>query len=497
MAEKLHLREFLQEDQEPFLLKHYISERRSQLKRVTPSPNSTLPQQLKKNPQNSNFPLNKCFLTSLQNATKSPLLLSPKKSTPLTLRPSNAKTASLLLEAALRIHTNKNAKPKPKPNRALGIFGSLFKKLTNRKRETIEGGAVAKVNKDSDDDDVVVVGSCEVGFTCSCNGRPSSAVWSESNEDKSLDLESSSSGNSFDDSVVEEIEFLNKGKLINADDHGFFCQSPFRFSLQRSPDYSGRRTPVFSSPAAAPCRRKTEDKEINGADGVNKFHSGEEEEDKEQCSPVSVLDPPFDDDNDDGHDHDNGDDVFDLDCSYANVQRTKQHLLDRLCRFEKLAELDPVELEKRMLDHEDREYETFTEEDDDHEDVDSETACEENILRGEMFEILCCRSSVQQDTQQAQAEDLKRLVYDLIKEEETTQVNNNCSDMVIRRVLRKLELWKEVESNTIDMMIEEDFSREQCRWKKNDEHTKELAVEVELAIFCFLVEELSEELLIC
>ena len=258
MAEKLHLREFLQEDQEPFLLKHYISERRSQLKRVTPSPNSTLQQHLKKNPQNSNFPLNKCFLTSLQNATKSPLLLSPKKSTPLTLRPSNAKTASLLLEAALRIHTNKNAKPKPKPNRALGIFGSLFKKLTNRKRETIEGGAVAKVNKDSDDDDVVVVGSCEVGFTCSCNGRPSSAVWSESNEDKSLDLESSSSGNSFDDSVVEEIEFLNKGKLINADDHGFFCQSPFRFSLQRSPDYSGRRTPVFSSPAAAPCRRKTE-----------------------------------------------------------------------------------------------------------------------------------------------------------------------------------------------------------------------------------------------
>ena len=55
-------------------------------------------------------------------------------------------------------------------------------------------------------------------------------------------------------------------------------------------------------------------------------------------------------------------------------------------------------------------------------------------------------------------------------------------------------MWKEVESNTIDMMIEEDFSREQCRWKKNAEHTSELAVELELAIFCFLVEDLSEEL---
>ena len=107
-----------------------------------------------------------------------------------------------------------------------------------------------------------------------------------------------------------------------------------------------------------------------------------------------------------------------------------------------------------------------------------------------MFEILC-HSSVE-DTQQQTPEDLKRLVYDLIKEEEREV--NNSSDMVIRRVLRRLELWKEVESNTIDMMIEEDFSREQCRWKKNAEHTSELAVELELAIFCFLVEELSEEL---
>ena len=41
----------------------------------------------------------------------------------------------------------------------------------------------------------------------------------------------------------------------------------------------------------------------------------EEEEEKEQCSPVSVLDPPFQDD-DEGHDDEDG---FDLECSYANV----------------------------------------------------------------------------------------------------------------------------------------------------------------------------------
>lgn len=216
---------------------------------------------------------------------------------------------------------------------------------------------------------------------------------------------------------------------------------------------------------------------MNGADGVNKFQSGEEEEDKEQCSPVSVLDPPFDDDDDDdGHENDHGEDGFDLDCSYANVQRTKLQLLDRLQRFEKLAELDPIELEKRMLDQEE-EYETF---------IEDET-CEEKVLREKVFEILChARVNDMQQT----PEDLKRLVYDLIMEEETQVNSSEERNMVIKRVCRRLELWKEVKSNTIDMMIQEDFSREEGMWKKNADQTREIALELEHAIFCFLVEEL-------
>jgi hypothetical protein len=57
---------------------------------------------------------------------------------------------------------------------------------------------------------------------------------------------------------------------------------------------------------------------------VNKFQSGEDEEEKEQRSPVSVLDPPFqdydDDDDDDCHENDDEEGDFDLECSYANVQ---------------------------------------------------------------------------------------------------------------------------------------------------------------------------------
>ena len=52
----------------------------------------------------------------------------------------------------------------------------------------------------------------------------------------------------------------------------------------------------------------------------------EEEEEKEQCSPVSVLDPPFQDDGygpvDDDDDDDDENDGFDLECSYEIVQST-------------------------------------------------------------------------------------------------------------------------------------------------------------------------------
>lgn len=49
-----------------------------------------------------------------------------------------------------------------------------------------------------------------------------------------------------------------------------------------------------------------------------------EEEEEEQCSPVSVLDRPFEDDDRhaDDDDGDNGIDRFDLECTYAFGQST-------------------------------------------------------------------------------------------------------------------------------------------------------------------------------
>ncbi|KAL5067739.1 hypothetical protein RYX36_018626 [Vicia faba] len=478
MAQK-HLHELLQEDQEPFLLNDYISDRLYQLKRLSSNTTLQLQKQQHKPPTtNVNFCKHVCFF-SFQNTPdiRNSPLKSPIRSSNNIFLQIPAKTASLLLDAAIKIQSNK---PKNKnKNKSFGVFGSFFKKLTQRSRSKTEGDVSVKdiLRWDSRNRKSFNQGGTEV---CSCNGRhSSSAVWSESNE-----AETSSSGHSCDS--VEEVEFVMMNtKKQNADcacfdQHGFFCESPFRFILEKSPFTSGRRTPEFSSPVDSPNRHQPEDKQNNGGEGVNKFESGEDEEEKEQCSPVSVLDTPFEDYHDDEcHENDDEERDFDLDCSYANMQKTKQQLLERLRRFEQLAELNPLELEKRM--QEDDDYETFYENDD---DVD----CEEKALREIVCEILCHSSDHERWQEQ---EVLKRLVYDLIKEELNYSQDMNC---VVKRVCKKMELWKKVESNTIDMMIEEDFTREEIGWKKNDEVTRELAGEVEVAIFCFLVDEFSKEL---
>lgn len=273
MAHK-HLHELLKEDQEPFLLNKYISDRRSQMKKKRPSSTTTL--QLKKPKPKpiyhpSNFPSHFCknaclFSFPQQNTTPDNLLKSPlmEFASPANncKSPSNkspnaiflhipTRTASLLLEAALRIHKHSSPTKKPKshnPTNAFGVFGSFFKRLTHRNRKQ----------------EIQAEEKKQQGIVC---GRSSSAVWSETetNEDKSLDTETSSSSLCLS-YESDEIDFLSKrNKYLNHcayclvdddDDDDTFCEGPFRFVLRRSPS-SGRRTPELASPASS-SRRRTE-----------------------------------------------------------------------------------------------------------------------------------------------------------------------------------------------------------------------------------------------
>ncbi|XP_049359320.1 uncharacterized protein LOC125823997 isoform X2 [Solanum verrucosum] len=317
MAQK-HLHELLQEDQEPFQLKHYIADRRCQLNR---NPSKYSLQTVKKqksisSPSNTSTLLCKhaCFFSSIRKNSDgngserlSPINfpISTKSPVRKVFLHIPASTSSLLLEAAMRIQKQQNRPKLKKTQMGFGLFGSILKKFMNKKRE-VNNGIGMKKNE--------IVAEL-TSASCSCNhSRLSSAGWSESNEEKSMDFETSSSCRS-ENEEVENIEFGICEKKYSSSPI-----SPFRFSLQKCPSSTGCRTPDFSSPAASPVRHKREDKE--NYEGLANIE--QEEDEKEQCSPVSVLDPPFDEEEDDEDDYDESDEDIPLTLANSGKPEPKE-----------------------------------------------------------------------------------------------------------------------------------------------------------------------------
>lgn len=159
--------------------------------------------------------------------------------------------------------------------------------------------------------------------------------------------------------------------------------------------------------------------------------------------------------------------------SCFSLSGAKQLLLYRLCRFEKLAELDPIELERKLLEGSD---------DNDQEEIEE---CEDDepfaIYREHSVDTLALEvisKSNHQKTRKISA-DMKSLVLDptVDQKSKTNCLNNN-----------------EVVFETVDMMIESAFKQESGRWTKFQEQEEETAAEIEVGIFGLLVEELSKEL---
>ncbi|KAL3642666.1 hypothetical protein CASFOL_013481 [Castilleja foliolosa] len=436
MAQKQFLHELLKEDQEPFRLKNFIADR---LNKSSP-PATNL--HLRKRKPNHTLCKHACFL-SFQNSPdvlKSPFpnFLSPAKS---PRKSSNGavflhvppKTAALLVEAAMRIQKQQQSKPKSQgsKNIGLGLLGSILKRLKDRSKTktraigengfTISGQH--KFAADGDDEEIVRI-------SCSCsNRRPSSANWTENNE---LEFEASTSFSSecSDEVIYGDFEFCETR----------FCTSPFRFNLLKSPPPSGRRTPEFCSPPASPTRCIDQEN-----DNYRTSSDKAQEDDKEQCSPVSVFDPPFEDDRRLSGDT-NEDDDYDLECIYENVERSKHQLLYKLRRFENLVKLDGSD--------------------------------------GDDYISLYRNMST----------DMKKLVSDLITEE-TSEIVSSCdNEIVMSRICDRLDSWREVEPNTIDMMVGFDLKSEFDGWTRFNRQVEEISAEIEVAILGVLLEELSQEL---
>ena len=147
--------------------------------------------------------------------------------------------------------------------------------------------------------------------------------------------------------------------------------------------------------------------------------------------------------------------------------------MHRLRRFELLAELDPVELEKKL--------QVEGSDDEGHVERDGD----------EPFSPYR-----QQPGAEPLSADMKRLVSDLIVEEKRQMVQPGGSEVMMGRICNRLDSWKEVEFDTVDMMIGLDFKKELDGWSKHGEQIQETTAEIEVAIYLLLIQELTEELLI-
>ncbi|KAL0344766.1 UNVERIFIED_CONTAM: hypothetical protein Sradi_4307900 [Sesamum radiatum] len=143
MAHKHLLHELLKEDQEPFHLKSYIAERRSQLNKSSPT---TALQVKNRKPVTSTKPRNlrrhACFLSS-PDVRKSPFLDFPSPVMSPCKSPAGAVflhvpsgTAALLVEAAMRIQKQQQSKARGQiKNVGFGLFGSFLKRLKDRSKK--------------------------------------------------------------------------------------------------------------------------------------------------------------------------------------------------------------------------------------------------------------------------------------------------------------------------------------------------------------------------
>ncbi|KAK4432536.1 hypothetical protein Salat_1015800 [Sesamum alatum] len=472
MPHKQLLHELLKEDQEPFHLKSYIAERRSQLKKS--SPTTTL-QVKKRKPISREPPTTKprnlrrhaCFL-SPPDVRKSPFLdfqspaMSPCKS------PASAvflhvpsRTASLLVEAAMRIQKQQQSKARGQiKNVGFGLFGSFLKRLRDRSKNK---------KRALGDNEMNVFGDYELKEKGKFPGNTRISCSCSSGSLSRGDLEEASTSTCR--GHHEEFDEINTDFAMVEER---FCSSPispFRFSLHRSPSSTGRRTPEFYSPAPSPSRHVKQENgnyESRNSDNVQ----GEEEE-KEQCSPVSVLDPFFEDDDhvsgeaeaeEDDEEEEDDDDDYDPESTFANVQRAKEQLLYRLRRFEQLAELDPIELERELLE-------------------DSDNESDED-------KPLSPYRKQDSDTYVNEAFSLPSLQHD----SRTRKIICLCNkEVMLRRICNRWNPSKEVENEAIDTMVELDFKRETDGWKNFREQAEETVAEVEVGIFELLVKELLED----
>ncbi|XP_062074194.1 uncharacterized protein LOC133778321 isoform X2 [Humulus lupulus] len=208
------------------------------------------------------------------------------------------------------------------------------------------------------------------------------------------------------------------------------------------------------------------------------------EEEKEQFSPVSVLDCPFEDD-----DQDETNSPFNS--RLARLEGTKQKLLQKIRRFENLTQLEPVDLEKRIIamsdiKNDNDRYQIKTSSDDEIEDQKARelvtkvtkninTAASSSATNKLLFDFFRERVAEERGSRKGFAEAVK-----------------SAEDWTVGAPTREVLLRWEVNEGRKAYIKEMEKGG---RWRNLDEEKGEIDLELEALVWDSLIEEILLDLL--
>ncbi|KAA8521969.1 hypothetical protein F0562_012717 [Nyssa sinensis] len=216
------------------------------------------------------------------------------------------------------------------------------------------------------------------------------------------------------------------------------------------------------------------------------------EEEKEQFSPVSVLDFPFDDEDEVSSSFQD---------TLARMEGTKQKLMRKIRRFESLAQLEPVDLEKRMAlsEFSDESHESPLQ------------RCSVSIQGSVMFDV---KEEEENDTEQKSQELLKLMKetliipsYHLDFKADTTLFLDFFRERIIEagsnefnydQLLHVAKDWMNGHASELLLGWEVQRNRQAYiidmekagRWRKLDEDNEEVVMQLEVEVFAALMNEL-------
>ncbi|OMO78701.1 hypothetical protein CCACVL1_14203 [Corchorus capsularis] len=262
-----------------------------------------------------------------------------------------------------------------------------------------------------------------------------------------------------------------------------WCESDFTSEYLPFEELSGRQHEVYVvGKKFLPCvgngndpMETTTQEAANTAVGP-KYAS---EDEKEQNSPLSVLDYEYEEDDEEP--------LSSFNRSLATIRRKKQKLMQNIQRFESLAKMEPFNLEKWIETEEENGEDDYVE--------------EEEEVEEKAWQLL---NHVKETSSLKSYRDvsIEKLLLDLFREELATKWNQTREQEVENDLIRQAKAWiKGEQKERAKWGVGEkreayvrDMERE-GKWSKFGEEQEELAMAVESKVMNILVDELLNDLL--